>query len=60
MEKSLDREFRGIRLKIIRKLFNYDQKANSLAFRWYLIPRSSDFYIENRGRNFEKFNVHPN
>jgi hypothetical protein len=32
MEKSLDREFRGIRLKIIRKLFNYDQNINSFAF----------------------------
>jgi hypothetical protein len=35
MEKSLDREFRGIRLKIIRKLFIYDQNANSLAFPWF-------------------------
>jgi hypothetical protein len=34
--KILDREFCGIRLKIMRKLFNYDQNINSLAFRWFL------------------------
>jgi hypothetical protein len=28
MENSIDREFRGIRLKTLKKLFNYDQKAN--------------------------------
>ncbi len=32
MENSINREFRGIRLKIMWKLFNYDQKTNSLAF----------------------------
>jgi hypothetical protein len=28
MENSIDREFRGIRLKILKKLFNYDQNTN--------------------------------
>jgi hypothetical protein len=32
MENSMDREFRGIWLKMTRKLFNYDQYVNSLAF----------------------------
>ncbi len=32
MENFIDREFRGIRLKMITKLFNYDQNINSLAF----------------------------
>jgi hypothetical protein len=31
MEISIDREFRGIRLKTIKKLFNHDQKANSFV-----------------------------
>jgi hypothetical protein len=35
MEKSLDREIRGIRLKMMRMLLNFDQKANSLAFSWF-------------------------
>jgi hypothetical protein len=35
MEKSLDREFRGIRLKIMRKLYNYDQNIISSAFSWF-------------------------
>ncbi len=30
----MDREFRGIRLKM-RKLSNYDQNINSLAFSWF-------------------------
>jgi hypothetical protein len=28
MENSIDSEFYGIRLKIKKKLFNHDQKAN--------------------------------
>ncbi len=33
MENSIDREFCGIRLKPMKKLFNYDQKANpSISF----------------------------
>jgi hypothetical protein len=28
MENSIDREFRGIRLKTLKKLFNHDQNAN--------------------------------
>jgi hypothetical protein len=28
MENSIDREFRGIKLKTLKKLFNYDQNTN--------------------------------
>jgi hypothetical protein len=32
MEKSIDREFRGMWLKTMKKLFNYDQKTNPFVF----------------------------
>jgi hypothetical protein len=32
MENLIDREFRGMRLKTMKKLFNYDQKTNPSIF----------------------------
>jgi hypothetical protein len=45
MEHLIDREFRGIWLKMTSKLFNYDQFANSLAF-----SRFKAFFREIRDR----------
>jgi hypothetical protein len=36
MENSIDREFRGMRLKAMKKLFNYDQKSNPFVF--FMVP----------------------
>ncbi len=35
MENLIDREFRGMQLKTMKKLFNYDQKTNSSVFSWF-------------------------
>jgi hypothetical protein len=54
MENLVDREFRGLRLKTMKRLFNYGQKTNPFVFfmiRWN--SRSIDFSIQNRGKNFE-------
>jgi hypothetical protein len=32
MKNLIDREFRGMRLETMKKLFNYDQKANFIVF----------------------------
>jgi hypothetical protein len=32
MENLIDREFRGKRLKTMKKLFNHDQKVNPFVF----------------------------
>jgi hypothetical protein len=32
MENSIDREFLGMRLEIMKKLINYDQNVNSIVF----------------------------
>jgi hypothetical protein len=32
MKNLIDREFRGMRLKTMKKLFNYDQNTNPFVF----------------------------
>jgi hypothetical protein len=61
MENSKYREFRGMRLKTIKKLFNHDQNANPFVF--FMVRRFSryfEFSIQNRGKNFENRELFPN
>jgi hypothetical protein len=35
MENLIDCEFRGMRLKTMKKLCNYEQKSNPFVFSWF-------------------------
>jgi hypothetical protein len=61
MENLIEREFRGIRLKTMKRVFNYGQNTKTFVIfmvRWF--SRYFEFSIQNRGKNFENRELFPN